>query len=174
MTGQSEAPTEQRLRRIEDHLDIYQIISAFGAAADSTTLEIMYQLWDESCELVIGAPVAEPPTASASVLHGVNAGHQGLHNVMTGEYHKALVAHGSAHINSLPHIEIEGDRAVATTYQTLFLFKDPQFALERLTAARWEFRRTHEGWRIARRTTELLDGGNQKATELLAKVMDVR
>jgi hypothetical protein len=163
-----------RLRRVEDQLAIYQIISAFNAAADSTNIDLAYELWDENCELILMPPGTLNPNGGSMPSYGTNRGHEGVRDVMMGEHHQMLVTKGSGHINSLPHVEIEGDLASATTYQTLFLFKDGQFVLDRLHAARWELIRTKHGWRIARRVTEAMQAPNQGALNLLRRIRQVR
>jgi len=156
----AEQGLEQRLRRIEDQLAIYQIISAYSAAADSSNIEIMRKLWHEDCELEI-------------VGHGTFRGHQGIAQVLAGKYHQMLVTNGSGHATSLPHIEVAGDRASATVFSMLFLYRDGDFILERLAAARWEFVRAEGGsWRILKRTTEPMFGANANAKALLERVLE--
>jgi hypothetical protein len=142
-----------RLRRIEDQIAIYQILSAYNAAADSSDFELMCELWHEDCEYHIPPPADLEP-AGQRPPYGVSHGHAGLREVMTCEYAQIVAANGSGHINSLPHVNIDGDLASATSYQKLFLAKDGRYVLERLSAARWEFIRTKDGWWISKRTSE--------------------
>ncbi|MCM2251493.1 MAG: nuclear transport factor 2 family protein, partial [Ramlibacter sp.] len=80
------------------------------------------------------------------------------------------VRNGSAHACTAPHVVIEGDRATATHYGTLFTRRDGQFVLVRLTASRWELRRFEgKGWRVMKRTNRLLDG-SEPARRILSKV----
>jgi hypothetical protein len=151
---------EKRLQRIEDQLAIYQIIGAYGAAADSNNIEMMCSLYHEDCELVIAG-------------HGTYKGHKGVTDVIMGDYHQMLVTSGSGHTTSLPNVQIDGDRAIATVYSMLFLLRDEKFILERLAAARWEFIRTADGWRIIKRTTEPMLGTNQNAKDLLRRVLKI-
>jgi hypothetical protein len=65
---------------------------------------------------------------------------------------------------------IEGDRATATHYGTLFTRKDGQFVLLRLTASRWDLQRFEDkGWRVMQRTNRLLDG-SAEARQILTEV----
>jgi hypothetical protein len=168
-----ERNVERRLRRIEDQLSIYQIISAYNVAVDSSDLDLLCDLWHEDGELVVQPPATlEAPDARPE--YGVSQGHQGLRDRMMGDRHKMLVAQGSAHVNSLPHVVIDGDLATATSYQKMFLFKNGQFVVDRLSAARWEFIRTANGWNITKRISEAMRAPNKGALELLRRLRDVR
>lgn len=159
MTAKPGETLEQRLLRIEDHLAIYQLISAYGAAADSCNMDAMLALWHEDGEYAIGGL-------------GNHKGHQGVRNALNGEYHQMLVTNGSGHVNSIPHVVVDGDRAVATNFGTLFLWKDGEFILERLASARWDLVRDRGSWKIMKRTTEPLHGTNEKAKDLLWRAGD--
>ena len=68
-------------------------------------------------------------------------------------------------------MRVEGDRAVAISYLQILVpdrvgpvFEVPNhgssrgFHVHRVSANRWEFVRTEEGWKISRRTLRPLDG----------------
>ena len=85
--------------------------------------------------------------------------------------HQAAIAGGLAHFTSLPHVAIDGDSAIVTSYLQILV---PQtqgnavdvpnhgsskgFRVHRMTANRWELVRTAAGWKIKRRTLRTLDG----------------
>lgn len=154
MTAIAADTLEQRVSRIEDQLAIYQLISAYAAAADSCNMDAMLALWHEEGEYDIGGL-------------GYHKGHQGVRNALDGDYHQMLVTNGSGHVNSIPHVIVEGDRARATNFSTLFMWKDGAFILERLAAVRWDLVRDKGRWKVRMRTTQPLHGTNQKAKELL-------
>jgi len=103
---------------------------------------------------------------------GYHKGHQGVRNALDGDYHQMLVTNGSGHVNSIPHVIVEGDRARATNFSTLFMWKDNEFILERLAAVRWDLVRDQGRWKVRKRTTEPLHGTNKKAKDLLWQAGD--
>lgn len=151
---------EERIQRIEDHLAIFQVIAAYGPSADSCNMENINQLWNEKCVYDVGGL-------------GYYHGHAGMQEAFDGEFHQDIVKHGSGHASGMPHVVIDGDRAVATHHATLFAHRDGEFKLIRLTASTWQLIRTPGkglGWQILRRTNRLLNG-DANAREVLSKVM---
>lgn len=146
---------ETRLRAIEDRLEIYNVVSAYGPAVDSLDVEANEKLWAEDGVYDVGGL-------------GLYEGHAGLRAMIEGEFHQNVVRNGSGHVLSLPHVVIEGDKAVATNYGTLFSGRDGGFQLVRLIVSRWHLSRRGSGWVIDRRTNVLLDG-NPAGRALLAQ-----
>ena len=79
--------------------------------------------------------------------------------------HQAAIAGGLAHFAGLPRIELDGDRAVVTSYLQILTphpTAEPHevpnhgvskgFRIHRVAANRWELERTAAGWKIRRRT----------------------
>jgi hypothetical protein len=148
---------EERIRRLEDHLEIQNLISAYGPAADSCNMDEIMRMWHEDCVYDVG---------------GIDyyEGHARLKQAYEIDFHQDIVKQGSAHACTRPHVVIEGDKATATHYGTLFTRKDGQFILLRLTASRWDLERfPGEGWRVMRRTNRLLDGAPE-ARQILTEV----
>jgi hypothetical protein len=81
---------------------------------------------------------------------------------------------GIAHFTNLPYVRVTGDTAVAVSYlqvlapdhvaapDPLSAHPPPEgaqgYRVHRLSANRWDFVRTPEGWKIARRTLRLIEG----------------
>ena len=85
--------------------------------------------------------------------------------------HQAAIAGGLAHFAGLPRIELDGDRAVVTSYLQILTphpTAEPHevpnhgvskgFRIHRVAANRWELERTAAGWKIRRRTVRTIDG----------------
>jgi len=81
-------------------------------------------------------------------------------------------------------LRIEGDRAVAISYLQILvpdrvgpIFEVPNhgasqgFHVHRVSANRWEFVRTGEGWKISRRTLRPLDG-SAEARDILKSALE--
>jgi hypothetical protein len=160
MTVLSLENIEKRIRRIEDQLAIYQLISAYGAFADSNNVAAMQALFHVDAEMVIGG-------------HGVLKGHAGIADAMHGPYHQMLTTNGSGHTASLPYVVIEGDRASATLFNILFRHRNGEFIVERVAAGRWEFIRSLAGWKIFRKTTEPMFGTTEKAQKVLTQIQEI-
>src|SRR5205823_5848441 len=100
--------------------------------------------------------------------------------------HRTAIAGGLAHFAALPHIALDGDAAVVTSYlqiltphPTADAVEVPNhgvcagFRIHRVAANRWELARTAAGWKITRRTLRPLDG-SEPARELLRQALKPR
>jgi hypothetical protein len=162
---------EQRIRDIEDRLEIYNLIASHPPSADTGDSAHVAASWVEDGIFDRGGALASPQGRST------------IASQVQGAEHQAAIAGGLAHFTSLPHIAIDGDRAVVTTYLQIVV---PQsggaavsvpghgasqgFRIHRMTANRWELVRTQAGWRIKRRTLRLLDG-SEPAREILRQAI---
>ncbi|MFD2395103.1 nuclear transport factor 2 family protein [Dietzia aerolata] len=99
-------------------------------------------------------------------------GHAGLVDMVTGDAHQGLIAHGCGHVPSLPVVLLDGDRAVATGYTQLVVrsSKPGRYTVLRVTASRWELERRGDvdapdrGWRVVLRTARAVtDDGEGRA-----------
>lgn len=149
---------EERIQRLEDHLAIQQLISAYGPAADACNMEELLQIWHEDSVYDVGG-IGEYST------------HAGLKELFQIPFHLGIVKDGSAHASTRPHVVIEGDQATATHYGTLFTHQgEGQFVLLRLIASRWDLQKfPGDGWRVMKRTNRLLDG-RPEARQILTEV----
>jgi hypothetical protein len=146
--------TEARLRLIEDHLAIYQLVAAYGPGIDSLDFEQSKELWTED-----GVYDLEGI--------GVYEGASGLRAMLDRPFSQKVLKGGSAHVLSLPYVIVEGDRAAATNYGRIYVPEDGCYAPVRVVATRWSLIRTENGWRIERRVNRLTNG-NDPARALLA------
>ncbi|HVA15813.1 MAG TPA: nuclear transport factor 2 family protein [Stellaceae bacterium] len=146
---------EERLQAIEDRLEILNLIAGHPPGADSASHDYAASFW------------LDDGTVDAS---GEAKGFESMIGVLNTPGFEEAQRQGICHFTSLPHIAIEGDRAVATSYLQI-LAADPDgkpFALSahgtskgfkvcRLSANRWELARTPQGWRIKSRTLRGMD-----------------
>lgn len=86
-----------RLQRVEDQMAIYQVISAYGPSADSCDMDALAK-----------ACAADACYELADI--GAARGWEEVRALFDTPFHQDLVRGGSAHIASLPHIHIDGDR----------------------------------------------------------------
>ena len=163
---------EQRLRAIEDHLAILNLIASHPPSADTGADYYTEQVYAEDGEFDRGA-----------TLMGAK-GNREIAAITRTQGHQAAIAGGLAHFAGLPHIAIDGDKAVVTSYLQI-LTPNPAgepvevpnhgvskgFRIHRVGANRWELVRTPQGWKIKRRTLRPLDG-SAPAREILERALE--
>ena len=169
----SEAATgtlEQRVRAIEDRLAIYNLIASHPPSADT------------GADYYTRAVYAEDGVFDRGP-HAGGAGPEAIAAVVKTPAHQAAISGGLAHFAALPYIELDGDRAVVTSYLQI-LMPDPNglavelsnhgtskgFRIHRVAANRWELERTDAGWKIRRRTLRPLDG-SEPARQILRQAL---
>jgi hypothetical protein len=94
-----------------------------------------------------------------------------IRDMMNGVGHRTLTGNGAAHMSTLPHVELEGDRAVATNYSIIMGRKAGEPVMLRLNISRIYLSRGPDGWRIDRRIIDPLDG-RESSRELAARVFE--
>src|SRR5205085_809966 len=164
---------EQRLRAIEDRLEIYNLIASHPPTADTGAGELARNLYAENAIVDLGGA----KTAS---------GRDAIAAMVEAPGHRAAIAGGLAHFAALPHIALDGDAAVVTSYlqiltphPTADAVEVPNhgasagFRIHRVAANRWELARTAAGWKIKRRTLRPLDG-TEPARQLLRQALEPR
>jgi ketosteroid isomerase-like protein len=150
------AALEERVRLLEDHVAVYRVICSWGAGADIGSGKAAAALWTDDAVLEFEATQVE--------------GRSDIAAMIDSDHQQALVEQGCAHVQGLPIVSVEGDLATATNYSQVFLHTDDGFEIWRVTANNWEFRRTGDGWRAARRTSHVIDG-SAKPRELLGSAV---
>ena len=155
----SASTLEDRVRAIEDRLEIYNLIASHPPSADTGGSEHIAACWVEDGVFDRGENLSSPRGRDTIASHVLSAEHQ------------AAIAGGIAHFTGLPHVAIDGDTAVVTSYLQILV---PQtegnpvdvpnhgsgrgFRVHRMTANRWELVRTPQGWKFKRRALRQLDG----------------
>lgn len=151
------AALEARLAEMEDRLAIYQLIATYGPAADSVSDHAVVGLFTEDGTCDVGG------AGSFTVSKDVD-------DMILGPMHQGYVARGCAHVMSLPHLELDGDAAVAVNYSRVYARHGDHWRVERASANRWELVRTGEGWRVKHRLNRLLNGEDEARRVLQAAV----
>jgi len=95
---------EQRVRVIEDRLEIYNLIASHPPSADTGAGDYTASVWTDDSVFDRGAEFARPTGRAA-----IAAGSSSL------EHHRAI-EQGIAHFAGLPYVRISGDTAFAITY----------------------------------------------------------
>jgi hypothetical protein len=151
---------EDRIRAIEDHLEIYNLIASHPPSADTAAESYIRDIFLEDAVLDLGGSKSARGNVTISEMSQRAA-------------HQAAIGGGLAHFAGLPHIQLDGDRAVVTSYLQI-LTPHPSaeevevpahgvskgYRIHRVGANRWELVRTERGWKIKRRTFRSLDGSS--------------
>ena len=157
---------EDRIRAIEDRLEILNLIASHPPSADTGADYFTRSVYAEDGVIDLGG--------------GKGAtGNQEIAAMVKQPGHQAAIAGGLAHFAGLPRIEIDGDSAVVTSYLQIITphpTAEPHevpnhgvskgFRIHRVGANRWELVRGASGWKIKRRTLRPLDG-SEPAREIL-------
>ena len=150
---------EERLRAVEDHIAVTQLVSAYSYAIDGGNKDVLGRIYAEDGVYVVNDM-------------GAFEGRETIQSIADMEKHVEIVGTGCAHISTSPHVVIDRDRAVATCHTMVARHGDSGFFIWRLSASRIECARTSEGgWEIVHRENQML-ADNPKAPALLARVME--
>jgi hypothetical protein len=166
MASPSTRTLEERVRAVEDRLEILNLIASHPPSADTGADYFTREVYAEDGVIDLGG--------------GKGAtGNEQVAAMVKQPGHQAAIAGGLAHFAGLPRIDIDGDSAVATSYLQIITphpHAEPHevpnhgvskgFRIHRVGANRWELVRGPSGWRIKRRTLRPLDG-SEPARELL-------
>jgi hypothetical protein len=149
---------EERLRAIEDRLEILNLIASHPPSADTGADYFARAVYLEDGSMDLGGGKGANGSAAVAA-------------IMTTPEHTAAIEGGLAHFAGLPRIDIDGDRAVVTSYLQIVTPNNGAepvavpghgsskgFRIHRIGANRWELERTAQGWKIRRRTLRQLDG----------------
>lgn len=158
---------EQRLRAVEDRLEIYNLIAGHPPSADTGAAAFAEAVYAED-----GVFDRGPGLTSAN-------GNKVIGAMLQSPAHQAAIAGGLAHFTGLPHVRIDGDTAVVISYlQILTPNKSGEpievpnhgasrgYHIHRVVTNRWDLVRTASGWKIKRRTLRLVDG-SEPSREIL-------
>jgi hypothetical protein len=164
------ATVEERIRAIEDRLAIYNLVASHPPSADTAAQSYIQSVFTEDAVLDLGGA----KTA---------AGNLAISELSQRPAHRQAIKAGLAHFAGLPHVTIDGDRAVATSYLQIVAphpsaeeIEVPAhgvsrgYRIHRIGANRWELVRTAHGWKIERRTYRTLDG-TEPALDILRRAL---
>ena len=169
--NQPVGPLEQRIRAIEDRLEIYNLIASHPPSADTGA-----DYYAEATYTDDGVFDRGPNLSGGS-------GNKAIGANLKSPGHQAAIAGGLAHFTGLPYIELDGDHAVVTSYLQILTPNKSGEAIEvpnhgasrgyhihRVVTNRWELVRTAAGWKIKRRSLRLVDG-SEPSREILRQAL---
>jgi ketosteroid isomerase-like protein len=136
-----------RVRRLEDQVEIMQLVAQYGPAVDSGSAEATAALWTDD-----GIFDAVP--------HLEMRGRDDIVAMVSGVGHQSLIHDGCGHVLTVPHIVVDGDHATGRSYALNIRWdaEADRFWVARVSANTWRWERTPQGWRVAERINANLDG----------------
>jgi len=144
------AALKARVRALEDHVEITQLVSQYGPSVDSGSADDTAELWTQDG---VFAVVGGEQTFTMD-------GREQIAGMVNGAGHQSLIHNGCAHVLTVPHVEVHGDEANGRNY-ALNIRWDPaagRFWVARVSANTWRWRRTDQGWKTVERVNAHLDG----------------
>ena len=162
---------EDRLRAIEDRLEIYNLIASHPPSADTADKHYIESIFLDDGVLDLGGSKTASGAATISGMSQRPA-------------HQEAIRGGLAHFAGLPHIQLFGDEAVVTSYLQIVTPNNAAEEIEvpahgvskghrihRVGANRWELTRSSGGWKIKRRIYRTLDG-SEAALDILRQAVN--
>lgn len=139
---------EERVRRLEDRLEIIDLIAGYGPAVDSGNEAEVAQMWATDGEYTFGA------TGDG----GITLVGEQVAALVDLPGHRGYMARGCGHVLTTPRVWIDGDEATAVNHSLLMLHDGERWVVERVSSNNWELERREGRWRVRRRVNALLDG----------------
>jgi len=157
------AALEARCRAAEDHLEILNLISAYGPLADSCSIPAVTGQWIEGGGYNYGLPGGGTNRLEAP---------EPLGDMYRMEGHIALTRTGSAHMAATPKISVKGDAAEAVGYSVVVLREGDRWYVWRAAINHWTLVRTADGWRVKEKFNRTLDGSDE-SHEVMKRIMAI-
>lgn len=144
------AGLKARIRQLEDYRDLTQLVCQYGPSVDSGTADETTSIWTGDGEFAV---VGGEHTFTMKGSHDIAA-------MVNGAGHQGLILNGCAHVLTVPHVEIDGDEATGRSYALNIRWDADadRFWVARVSANRWHWARTDEGWKVVERINSNLDG----------------
>lgn len=150
------AALESRVQLLEDEAEVRRVVAAYGPLVDAGDAEGTAALWAQDGVYDVDELVMR---SAADVEAMVRSRH-----------HQDFIAGGCAHVIGPVHVALHGDEAVAVCHSLMVVSDGGRFVVRRATANVWRLQRGPAGWRVADRTSRVLDG-RPEAPELFRTAM---
>ncbi len=155
------AALEQRLQAAEDHLEILNLISAYGPLADSCSVDAAIDQWVPGGGYNYGMPDGGTRRLEAP---------EPLGEVWRQAGHVELTKTGSAHMAATPKITVNGDNADAVGYSLVIKREGERWFVWRAAVNHWTLVRTARGWRVQEKFNRTLDGSDE-SHEVMKRIL---
>ena len=149
--GEKLAALEQRVRRLEDELEIRDMFVCYGMAADTGDAPRLAAMFTEDGVYDVGD--------SGELMDGREA----VHGMILGESHQSRLPNLGHTVGPLA-LKFDGDKAVAYGYSRTYLKTGDQVGTWRLAYNRINLERHDGRWQMKRRTNLMV--GSEEAQEI--------
>lgn len=162
-TGDRLAALEARLQAAEDHLEILNLISAYGPLADSCSVDEAAGQWIDGGGYNYGKPDGGSVRLTAP---------DELRHTWEQPGHVELTRTGSAHMAATPKISVKGDAADAVGYSLVIKREGERWFVWRAAINHWALVRTPDGWRVQEKFNRTLDGSDA-SQEVMKRIIGI-
>jgi uncharacterized protein (TIGR02246 family) len=153
------AALEATVAELQDHRDICQLIASYGPLVDTAKntqrADAVARLWAEDGVYDVGGI-------------GSYAGRGAIAGSYEG-FHFDLVRDGVCHIMGMPHVQLDGDKATALSYSTVFRPEGDRFYPWRVASNVWGLERRDGRWEVRNRVNRLMNG-SEEAQQVLRRI----
>lgn len=147
---------EERVRRLEDEVEITRLLASYGPFVDAGAAPAVAHLWTEDGEY--------------DVEGWAMRGRADIRAMVESAAHRSLIETGCTHFLGPAQVVLDGDEATAVCESLLVRRYDDGYRVWRAGANSFRLTRTPAGWRIARRVSRVLDGGAEARDLLLGDI----
>jgi hypothetical protein len=156
MSALNETTDHAGLRALQDRVDITEVLCRYSSAIDSFDNAGVRETLDDDIWAQYGN--GEPVTSGDALAKWI------------GEATATVI--WQHHLLSVYHVKVEGDHASALSYLTSYqVFKEnPDAAIILVARYHDELRRRPGGWRISKRTMEVLWGESRAKDDFLESI----
>jgi uncharacterized protein (TIGR02246 family) len=140
---------QARVEALEDERAIQAVLTRYGFAVDSGDADATSNLYAEDCHVDID---------KVAFMDGREA----TRGIVTSPVHQSIMPN-CAHVMGPFTVKLDGERAVATGYATVYVRENEQVRVWRQSYGRWELVKRDGRWQILRRTSRSVGRDDSQA-----------
>ena len=145
-----------RVQALDDVLAVHHVLTSYGLAVDAGDAAATAALYADDCEIDIDR---------AAWFRG----RQAVHDMVLGDAHQAILGE-CAHLMGPYAVQVDGDRATAVGYATVYVLEDGQVKPWRQAHGRFELVRRDGTWQITKRVSRAV--GSAHRSDVLGPAAD--
>ena len=128
-----------RVQALDDVLAVHGVLVSYGLAVDAGDAAATAALYADDCEVDIDGTVQF-------------RGRHDVHDMVLGDAHQAILGE-CAHLMGPYIVKVDGDRAVAVGYATVYVRENAEITPWRQAYGRFELARRDGTWQITKRVS---------------------
>lgn len=127
----------KRIEALEDERAIQAVLTGYGVAVDAGDADATARLYAEDCHIDLDA---------TTFMNGRDQ----TRGIVNSDMHQSIMPN-CAHLMGPFVVQLDGDRATATGYATVYVKEDGQAKVWRQSYGRWELVRREGRWQVLKR-----------------------